>query len=83
MTKTLKCISPIDGSVFAERPVLSLDDAQAVAASARAAQADWAARPLKDRIDLVMAGVAAIGAMAPSLFPTGSGTSDTAAIAGI
>ncbi len=32
MTKTLKCISPIDGSVFAERPVLSLDDAQAVAA---------------------------------------------------
>ena len=29
------------------------------------------------------AALAAIGAMAPSLFPTGSGTSDTAAIAGI
>ena len=69
MTKTLKCISPIDGSVFAERPVLSLDDAQAVAASARAAQADWAARPLKDRIDLVMAGVAAIGAMNDEIVP--------------
>ncbi|GGE15889.1 aldehyde dehydrogenase [Primorskyibacter flagellatus] len=69
MTKTLKCISPIDGSVFAERPVLSLDDAQAVAASARAAQADWAARPLKDRIDLVMAGVAAVGAMNDEIVP--------------
>jgi acyl-CoA reductase-like NAD-dependent aldehyde dehydrogenase len=69
MTKTLKCISPIDGSVFAERSVLSLDDAQAVAASARAAQADWAARPLKERIDLVMAGVAAVGAMNDEIVP--------------
>jgi acyl-CoA reductase-like NAD-dependent aldehyde dehydrogenase len=69
MTKTLKCISPIDGSVFAERSGLSLDDAQAVAASARAAQADWAARPLKERIDLVMAGVAAVGAMNDEIVP--------------
>ncbi|EAQ04264.1 aldehyde dehydrogenase, putative [Pseudooceanicola batsensis HTCC2597] len=69
MTETLKCISPIDGSVFAERPVLSFDEATAVAESARAAQAAWAARPLKERIELVMAGVAAIGAMNDEIVP--------------
>ena len=63
MTKTLKCISPIDGSVYAERPVLSSTEARAICDRARAAQADWAARPLQDRIDLVMAGVAAVGEM--------------------
>ncbi|ARE83710.1 aldehyde dehydrogenase family protein [Roseovarius sp. MS2] len=65
----LKCISPIDGTVYAERPVLTLEAAQAVAARARAAQAAWAARPLQERIDLVMAGVAAIGAMNDEIVP--------------
>jgi acyl-CoA reductase-like NAD-dependent aldehyde dehydrogenase len=61
MTKTLKCISPIDGSVFAERPILSLSEAQDVVARSRAAQKAWGARPLAERIELVMAGVAMIG----------------------
>jgi acyl-CoA reductase-like NAD-dependent aldehyde dehydrogenase len=65
----LKCISPIDGSVFAEREVLSLEAAEAVVACARAAQADWAARPLAERIKLVMAGVAAVGAMNDEIVP--------------
>ncbi len=69
MTKTLKCISPIDGSVFAERPVLSPDEARAAAARGKAAQAAWAARPLQERIDLVMAGVAAVGAMNDVIVP--------------
>ena len=69
MTQTLKCISPIDGSVFAERETLSKDAALAVAAQARAAQAGWAARPLQERIDLVMAGVAAVGAMNDEIVP--------------
>lgn len=63
MTKLLKCISPIDGSVYAERPVLSLVDAGAAADRARAAQSGWAARPLDERIGLVMAGVTKIGEM--------------------
>ncbi|MGI9510247.1 MAG: aldehyde dehydrogenase family protein, partial [Geminicoccaceae bacterium] len=63
MSKQLTCISPIDGSVFAERPVLSADQARETVDRARAAQADWAARPLAERIDLVMAGVAAVGAI--------------------
>ncbi len=59
----LQCISPIDGSVFAERPVASVDEAGDVVARARAAQPDWAARPLAERVALVQAGVAALGAM--------------------
>ncbi|WP_435660290.1 aldehyde dehydrogenase family protein [Leisingera caerulea] len=69
MGQTLKCISPIDGSVFAEREVLSREDAFAAAERARAAQAAWAARPLQERIDLVMAGVAAVGAMNDEIVP--------------
>ena len=69
MAQTLKCISPIDGSVFAERETLSRDAAFEVVARARAAQADWAARPLQERIDLVMAGVAAVGAMNDEIVP--------------
>ena len=61
---TVKCISPIDGSLFAERPCLSQNQAFAATERARAAQADWARRPLQERIDLVRAGVAAIGAWA-------------------
>lgn len=69
MAQVLKCISPIDGSVFAEREALSADAAKALADKARAAQAAWAARPIQERIDLVMAGVAAIGAMNDEIVP--------------
>ncbi|MGR3291624.1 MAG: aldehyde dehydrogenase family protein [Paracoccaceae bacterium] len=63
MSKTLKCISPIDGSVFAERPVLSHTEAADAAARAATAQKTWATRPLSERIELVRAGVARIGEM--------------------
>ncbi len=69
MSQTLKCISPIDGSVYAERPVLSLNAAQAAAKAARDAQKAWAARPVQERVDLVMAGVAAVGAMNDEIVP--------------
>ncbi len=69
MTQTLKCISPIDGSVFAERQALTRDAAMEVARKARAAQAAWADRPLQERIDLVMAGVAAVGEMNDEIVP--------------
>ena len=63
MTKMIKCVSPIDGSVYAERPTLSLEQAQAAVARAKAAQLGWAARPLTERIALVSAGVERVGAM--------------------
>jgi len=61
MTNTLKCISPIDGSVYLERPVLSLEAARAVCARAKAAQSAWAARSLADRIQLVRDAIAEVG----------------------
>ena len=69
MGQTLKCISPIDGSVYASRETLSRDEGFATASAARAAQKAWAARPLQERIDLVMAGVAAVGAMNDDIVP--------------
>lgn len=63
MTNMIKCISPIDGSVFAERPTSSLEEADKIVSAARAAQVDWAARPMAERIDLVRAGVARLGEM--------------------
>ncbi len=69
MSQSLKCISPIDGSIFAERNTLLKDDAFAAVSRARTAQAAWAARPLQERIDLVRAGVAAVGAMNDEIVP--------------
>jgi acyl-CoA reductase-like NAD-dependent aldehyde dehydrogenase len=69
MSQVLNCISPIDGSVYATREVLTRDEAFAAAARARAAQASWAARPLAERVELVMAGVAAVGAMNDDIVP--------------
>jgi len=63
MTKTLKCISPIDGSIYAERPVASLSEAEAAIKTAKEAQKQWASRPVEERIELVMAGVARVGEM--------------------
>ena len=65
----IRCISPIDGSVFAERPTLSMTEAQDAVARARAAQADWAARPLDERVALVRAGVAKVGEMNDEIVP--------------
>ncbi|SFH42244.1 Acyl-CoA reductase [Palleronia marisminoris] len=69
MTTILKCVSPIDGSVFAEREALSPDGARKAAARARAAQAEWAARPIRERADLVRAAVAAVGEMNDEIVP--------------
>lgn len=69
MGQKLTCISPIDGSVLAEREVLSTEAAKEVVARAKAAQTDWAARPLQERIDLVMAGVAKVGEMNDEIVP--------------
>ncbi|WP_282092176.1 aldehyde dehydrogenase family protein [Epibacterium ulvae] len=65
----LKCISPIDGSIFAERPTLNMSQASECVDRARRAQIDWAKRPLQERIDLVMAGVAAVGAINDQIVP--------------
>ena len=61
--KAIQLISPVDGSVYAERMPLSADAAKAAVARAKAAQKGWAARPLEERIALVKAGVAKLNEM--------------------
>ena len=61
MASTIQCISPIDGSVYAEREPLLLAAATAAVAEAAAAQRAWEATPLAQRISLVLAGVKALG----------------------
>jgi acyl-CoA reductase-like NAD-dependent aldehyde dehydrogenase len=54
----ITCISPVDGSVYATRPVESVESVEGRLAVARAAQRDWARRPLEERVELVREGVA-------------------------
>ncbi|NNE87174.1 MAG: aldehyde dehydrogenase family protein [Silicimonas sp.] len=65
----IRCISPIDGSIYAERPVFSASEAQSAVDRAKTAQAVWAARPLSERIALVQAGVAKVGEMNNEIVP--------------
>lgn len=69
MSKTLRCISPIDGNLLAERPAATLNEADEAIASARSAQKAWQQLPLKERIHRVMAGVEAIGEMNDEIVP--------------
>ena len=66
---TLTCISPVDGSVYAERPALAKGAAEAALGRARNAQVDWAARPIHERAALVRAAVARVGEMNDEIVP--------------
>ena len=65
----IQCISPVDGSVYAERAALSLDAAKDVVARARKAQKAWAKRPLEERVQLVLKGVARLNEMSDVVVP--------------
>lgn len=69
MTTTLKCTSPIDGSIYAERPILSRHEALNVVEQAKNAQAEWAKRPVSERVEIIRSGVAAIGEMNDEIVP--------------
>ena len=60
----IQCISPVDGSVYAERPAMGFDDAKVAVGRSRKAQKTWAARPLEERVSLVLKGVARLNEMA-------------------
>ena len=65
----ITCISPVDGEIFAKRNTLSLKDAKDKVQLLRAAQKAWSARPLAERISLVMEGVDAVGKMNDQIVP--------------
>ena len=63
MSRVLKLVSPIDGSVYVERPAVSARDAAAAIDRARVAQRQWAARPVAERARYVLRAVEALRAM--------------------
>jgi len=65
----IQCISPVDGSVYAERPAMPLEDAMEAVGRARNAQKAWAKRPLEERIQLVLKGVARLNEMSGDVVP--------------
>ena len=65
----IQCISPVNGQVYAEREAQSFEAAEAQVARARRAQKAWARRPLEERVDLVMKGVARLNEMAADVVP--------------
>jgi acyl-CoA reductase-like NAD-dependent aldehyde dehydrogenase len=49
VTQTLKCISPVNGSVYVERPLATAEEARAAVRRARAAQVEWKKIPVAER----------------------------------
>jgi acyl-CoA reductase-like NAD-dependent aldehyde dehydrogenase len=54
----ITCVSPIDGSLYASRPIAPIAEVHDRLAVGRAAQKAWAATPLDERVALVEEGVA-------------------------
>lgn len=54
MSASIKCISPVDGSVYVDRPVATEAEVGAALARARAAQAEWRRVPVAERARIVL-----------------------------
>lgn len=65
--KTLECVSPVDGSVYATRQSLSLEEAVSRVAAAKEAQLLWQEAPLAERISKVSKGIEVLGSMTEAL----------------
>ena len=59
----ITCISPVDGSVYAERPVDSRKDLDRMLGAAHAAREEWKGAPLASRQRIVAAAIDALEAM--------------------
>ena len=69
MAETIKCISPVDGRVYASRPVASKKEIAAVFAAAHAARDKWKRLPLAERAVYCAAAVDAMLAMKDEIVP--------------
>lgn len=67
-TRTIQCVSPIDGSVYAERPVMDKKQLTDIFDAAKTAQRDWQTLPLAERCARVVAGIERVGQM-PEIVP--------------
>jgi acyl-CoA reductase-like NAD-dependent aldehyde dehydrogenase len=69
MTEMIRCISPVDGSLYAERPAVSRAEVESALARARAAQREWRRTPISDRAKFCSAAVDAMLAMKDDIVP--------------
>ncbi|KXF76052.1 aldehyde dehydrogenase [Paramesorhizobium deserti] len=69
MTETVKIVSPVDGSIYAERPVASDKALDAAVEAARHAQAEWAETPVAERGRYCLAALEALLAMNDEIVP--------------
>lgn len=56
MADMLRCVSPVDGAVFAERPLMDFGEASAAVAAGRKARTEWAALSVARRAEIVRRG---------------------------
>jgi len=69
MADVIQCISPVDGSVFAERPVASEKAVAETFRKARQAQAEWCRLPVTERAKYCSAAVEAMLTMTDEIVP--------------
>ncbi|MBX3530077.1 MAG: aldehyde dehydrogenase family protein [Rhizobiaceae bacterium] len=69
MAETVKLKSPVDGSIYVERPVASDREVNAAVERARAAQVDWARLPVAKRSEYVLKMLDALLAMNDEIVP--------------
>ncbi|MCF6113178.1 aldehyde dehydrogenase family protein [Mesorhizobium muleiense] len=69
MTDTVKIKSPVDGSIYAERPIATDQAINAAVERAKAAQEKWAERPIVERGQYMLAMLEALVAMTDEIVP--------------
>ena len=69
MTETVKLTSPIDGSIYIERPIATDQAVNAAVERARTAQADWARLPVAERAKYMLKMLEALVGMADEIVP--------------
>ncbi|WP_054312915.1 aldehyde dehydrogenase family protein [Mesorhizobium sp. 1M-11] len=69
MTETVKLTSPIDGSIYVERPIATDQAVNAAVERARTAQADWARLPVAERAKYMLKMLEALVGMADEIVP--------------
>ena len=69
MAETIKCISPVDGRVYASRRVATKKEIAAAFAAAHAAQEQWKRLPIAERAAYCSAAVDAMIAMTDEIVP--------------
>ena len=69
MTDTIKLVSPVDGSIYAERPALDEAAVARTVSAARTAQATWSKVPLDERVAYCLKALDALKAMNDDIVP--------------